>query len=281
MKTILFTGCTDGIGLEAARQLVSKGHTVLMHGRNPAKLASVAKEMGVDEKNTFLADLTDLSQVYGMAKAVKTRHETLDVLVNNAGVFTAPNTRVVTKDGLDMRWAVNTVAPYVLTKELLPIIPKHGRVINVSSAAQSPVNLQKAFPKKNGRARDADASPYASSGDFQAYAESKLGMMMWTFALAADYTDHVLVSLNPASMLGTKMVREGFGVTDGKDIGIGANILVQAAVGKQFNDASGRYFDNDRESFGRPHPDANDMNKNKALTTAMDEWLLSKQQCIN
>ena len=214
MKTILFTGCTDGIGLEAARQLVSKGHKVLLHGRDPTKLSLVAQEMGVEDASTFVADLSDISQVYAMASAVKARYDRLDVLVNNAGLFKAPNAGILTNDSIDSRVAVNTVAPYILARELLPIIPKHGRVVNVSSAAQVSVDIYKAFPKTR---RPGGHTPFSS--DFDAYAQSKLGIIMWNNALAVEYPEHILVTLNPASMLGTKMVKEGFGVA-GKDIGI-------------------------------------------------------------
>ena len=279
MKTILLTGCTDGIGLDAARQLVSKGHKVLMHGRNPSKLSSVAKEMGVEDANTFVADLSDMRQVHAMANSIKTKHDRLDVLVNNAGVLKAPGAHLLSKDGIDVRLAVNMVAPYTLAKELLPIIPKHGRVINVSSAAQAPIDANKAFPKNtNENAQAGETSPFS---DFDACAQSKLGVIMWTNALANEHPDHVIASLNPASMIGTKMVKDGFGVERGKDIRVGSDSLVQAAVGKQFARASGKYFDNDRGSFGMPHPDANNADKSRALMDAMEEWLLSKDINLN
>ncbi|CAB9528660.1 daunorubicin C-13 ketoreductase DnrU [Seminavis robusta] len=266
MKTILFTGSTDGIGLEAVRMLVGKGHRVLMHGRNANKLEAAAQELGVTD--TYTADLSDLSQVYRMASDVKAKHDRLDVLVNNAGVFKAPNADRRTVNGLDTRVAVNAIAPYILTKELLPIIPKHGRIINVSSAAQSPVDLNKALPSTGLKA--GSPSPYGQ--DFDAYGQSKLAIMMWNNVMTADHPNHILASLNPASMIGTKMVKEGFGVA-GKSLDIGRDILVEAAVGKKFERASGKYFDNDRGNFGNPHPDANNMRKCRNFVQAMDEWL--------
>lgn len=232
MKTILFTGATDGIGLAAVQQLVTKGHKVLIHGRNPSKLKSVADQLGLkpQDHQTFVADLSDLKQVYQMVKDVKDKHDNIDVLVNNAGVFKLPPGAATTNaDGMDVRFAVNTVAPYILTKELLPIIPNHGRVINLSSAAQAPVDVHQALPA------DGAKKPARFDNDFAAYAQSKLGVIMWTntFAVSSANVSSriVFVSLNPASMIGTKMVKEGFGV-EGKSLDVGADILVEAAVGK-------------------------------------------------
>ena len=279
MKTILFTGATDGIGLAAVQQLVTKGHKVLIHGRNPSKLQSVADQLGLkpQDNQTFVADLSDLKQVYQMVKDVKDKHDNIDVLVNNAGVFKLPPGAATTNtDGMDLRFAVNTVAPYIITKELLPLIPNHGRVINLSSAAQAPVDVGQALPANGAQ------KPARFDNDFAAYGQSKLGVIMWTNVLAASAANAankiVFVSLNPASMIGTKMVKEGFGV-EGKSLDVGADILVEASVGKKFGDyhrANGKYFDNDRGQFGSPHPGALDSAKNDMFVQAMDEWLESR-----
>jgi len=269
MKVILLTGSTDGIGLEAARKLRGQGHKVLLHGRNPSKLQKVARELGIIEGDTYRADLSDLSQVYSMAQDIRQTHDRIDVLLNNAGVFkTSANT--ITKDGLDVRFAVNTVAPYILTKELLPIIPKkHGRVVNLSSAAQAPVQLERAFSPINKK------GSLSGFSDNEAYAQSKLAITMWSNALAQDYPDHIIFSVNPASLIGTNMVKEAYGVS-GKPLSVGADILAEAAVGKRFASANGKYFDNDRGDFGRPHPDASHEIKNRRLVEAIESFLASR-----
>ena len=141
-KTILITGSTDGIGLAAAEMLLSMGHQVLLHGRNPEKLEktqhSLAKLPSGGRVEGYIADLSHLHEVAALAQAVAEQHTKLDVLINNAGVFTSAETR--TQDGLDVRFAVNTLAPYLLTQKLLPLLGASGRVINLSSAAQSPVD---------------------------------------------------------------------------------------------------------------------------------------------
>ena len=90
-----------------------------------------------------------------------------------------------------------------------------------------------------------------------AYAQSKLAITMWShnMALSLGDTAPALIAINPGSMLGSKMVQEGFGVA-GNDIRIGAEILVRAALDNEFSDASGKYFDNDKGQFASPHPDA-------------------------
>ncbi len=73
-------------------------------------------------------------------------------------------------------------------------------------------------------------------------------------------------------MLGSKMVKEGFGVVGG-DIRIGADILIRAALSDEFASASGRYFDNDMGGFGTPHPDVEDPDKSAAIVHALKAWL--------
>ncbi len=89
-KTILVTGATDGIGLETAKILVRKGHDVLLHGRNPEKLADVVKTLSVladdGQIESYEADLSHMSEVEVFAKEVAAKHEKSDVLINNAGV---------------------------------------------------------------------------------------------------------------------------------------------------------------------------------------------------
>ena len=252
-KTILITGSTDGIGLETARALHAKGHRVLLHGRDGGKLQRVADEL--DGAETHRADLSRLAEARSLADRARERHDRLDVLINNAGVFNAPDAR--TEDGLDIRFAVNTVAPYALTRALLPIVPPDGRVVNLSSAAQAPVDLAALRGER-------------SLGAGQAYAQSKLALTMWTIALAAELgaDGPVVVSVNPGSLLGTKMVREAFG-TRGNDVGIGVDILLRAALSDEFAGASGRHFDNDAGSFGPPHPDASDPATREAVVRAV------------
>ncbi len=254
-KKILLTGSTDGIGLEAAKMLVASGHHVMLHGRNPAKLEAVQKILsdipGTGSTEQFVADLSRMDAVEKFAQYVLESHDKIDVLINNAGVYRT--SEPVTKDGLDSRFAVNTIAPYLLTKRLLPILGTDGRVVNVSSAAQSPVD------------------PKALSGSINlpagiAYAQSKLALIMWSrnMALSLEGSGPAIISINPGSMLASKMVKEAYGV-NGRDIRIGGDILTRAALASEFATASGRYFDNDSGQFAAPHPDALDLEKSGSI----------------
>lgn len=265
-KTILITGSTDGIGLEAARLLVEKGHHVLLHGRSPSKLEAVERTLsasaGSGSVQSYRADLSQLDEVDAFASAVIEEHETIDVLINNAGVFAGPDPIVV--GGLDVRFIVNTIAPYLITQRLLPLLGRAGRVVNLSSAAQSPVDL-KALA---GRVRLSDGA---------AYAQSKLALTMWSRSLGLSLGDGgpMVVAVNPGSLLGTKMVKEAYGMA-GADVGIGADILARAALADEFAEASGQYFDNDSGRFAPPHPDALDSQKCEAVVRAIDTILAER-----
>lgn len=260
-KTLLLTGATDGIGLETAKMLAPLGHTLLLHGRNPSKLEALAKTIsaieGAGEVKTYQADLSDLAEVDAFADAVTADVQSLDALINNAGVFVMSN--ALTKDGYDARFMVNTIAPYLLTRKLLPLMTTGGRVVNLSSAAQAPVSLDALHGQR-------------ALSDGEAYAQSKLAITMWSAHLAAELGENgpVVVAVNPASFLGSKMVKEAYGRA-GHDLSIGADILVRAALSDEFAGASGRYYDNDRRSFSPPHSDAEDPAKCAQLVGVVEE----------
>ena len=104
-KTLLITGSTDGIGLETAKLIASQGHDVLLHGRNPTKLSAardlVSQVSSGGRVEAYAADLSRLDEVDSLAREVAEKHERLDVLINNAGVFGTSNP--ATDDGLDVR----------------------------------------------------------------------------------------------------------------------------------------------------------------------------------
>ncbi|KAF0675961.1 SDR family NAD(P)-dependent oxidoreductase [Profundibacterium mesophilum] len=260
MKTILITGASDGIGRETARRLATEGHHLLLHGRDPGKLDAAASELraiaGAGPVETYRAEMSQLGEVAGLAEKVAARHDRLDVLINNAGVLKSADARL--PGGLDLRFAVNTLAPALLTRRLLPSIPAGGRIIHLSSAAQAPVDLGALT----------DGRPLAA---MDAYAQSKLALTIWSQALAAELGPDgpVTVAVNPGSLLATRMVKEGFGVA-GNDIGIGADILVRAALSDAFAGASGRYFDNDAGRFAQPQAEAGDRERVRVIVEAIE-----------
>lgn len=215
---------------------------MLVHGRSSAKLEAALSELGGDATG-YLADLSDLSQVVSFARKVLNAEQHLDVVINNAGVLKAPVTR--TAEGFDLRFVVNTLAPYLLTKMLLPILPTDGRVLYLSSAAQAPVSID----ALNGK---------GELSDMEAYAQSKLALTMVSRHMAQDLPKGpVVIAINPGSLLATNMVRQGFGIS-GNDLSVGSDILTRATLDPEFSTASGLYFDNDAGRFGSPHRDALD-----------------------
>ncbi|KAB7885893.1 SDR family NAD(P)-dependent oxidoreductase [Poseidonibacter ostreae] len=262
-KTILITGSTDGIGLLTAQKLLDLGHKVLIHGRNSSKLEHSKQRLLESNKEgiieTYLADLSNISEVKKLASDISKNNNKIDVLINNAGIYKTNDK--VTKDGLDVRFVVNTIAPYLLTKALMPLLHSSSRVVNLSSAAQAPVQEE------------------ALRGeilleDSHAYAQSKLALTMWSSYLAFknEIEGLVMVAVNPKSFLGSKMVKDAYGA-QGVDINIGADILVRASLSDEFSNANGKYFDNDIEQFALPHLDATDIDKCKNIVLAIEEIL--------
>lgn len=249
IKTILITGATDGIGLETAKMLAKLGHHIILHGRNPDKLKAskdiVSKHANNAKIDSVIADLSHLDDVKSCADQIKANYETLDILINNAGILKTPNT--ITSDGFDIRIMVNAIAPYLLTQELLPIIPKDGRIINVASAAQAPVD------------HDALTGNKTDLQDMNAYAQSKLAIIMWSYSMA-HRIEQTIIPVNPGSLLASKMVKEGFGIP-GSDLSKGAEILTNLSLEDIATDKFGQYYDNDNRCFADPHPDALDIDK--------------------
>ena len=268
-KTILITGSTDGIGLETAKIFSEQGHTVLLHGRSETKLEQ-AKDtienahIQKSEVKTYCADLSDIAEVTKLADAIARDHKQLDCLINNAGVLKVPEP--LTEDGLDVRFVVNTYAPYILTQRLFPLMKTSGRILNLSSAAQAPIDL-----------RALSGHPIQMT-DMGAYAQSKLAITMWSQYMAQNIAKElgqkgpVVLAVNPGSLLASKMVKDGFGV-QGNDLRIGADILVQLALEPEYQHGSGQYFDNDKGHFAEPHSDALDPQKVDAVMRAMKETI--------
>lgn len=191
-----------------------------------------------------------------MAADIRKAHDRLDVIINNAGVLKLRDT--VTEDGHDARFMVNTFAPYVLTQALLPILASDGRVVNLSSAAQAPIDIDALHGRK-------------PLDDMAAYSQSKLAITIWTRELAKLLPKtQVAVAVNPGSLLASKMVKEGFGVA-GSDLQIGADVLRDAALGAAFADANGKYFDNDSGAFSTPHAAALDAGHAAQVMQAINE----------
>ncbi|KJD36107.1 short-chain dehydrogenase [Tamlana sedimentorum] len=255
MKNILITGSTDGIGKLTALKLAKDGHQIYLHGRSEAKLKAVINEIKAASNNKnitgFVADFSDINAVKKLAEQIKKEVSTLDILINNAGVFKSPTDKTI--DGLDLRMAVNYLAPFVLTESLVPILNTglETRIINLSSAAQATV--QKGV-------LTGDATVNAS----ESYAQSKLALTMWSFNFAKNHPNIVTIAVNPGSLLNTKMAKEAYG-QHWSPAEKGVNILYSLAVDAMHISHSGHYFDNDKGSYNKAHPDVYNMAKIKQL----------------
>src|SRR5687767_11106605 len=138
-QTVLITGSTDGLGREVARRVAALGAHVIVHGRNQERGKAVVDEIAKEGKGSarfYTADLASLSEVRTLAQTILRDYQRLDVLVNNAGVLLRD--RQVSKDGHEMHFAVNYLAGFLLTRELLPriVASTPSRIVNVASVSQ-------------------------------------------------------------------------------------------------------------------------------------------------
>jgi len=270
-KHLLITGSTDGIGKLAATSLAAEGHAVYLHGRNAEKLQrtieAVKAESGNANVSGYVADFSDLQSVRQLAAQLQKELPRLDVLINNAGIFKSPVERSDRpgSEGLDLRMVVNYLAPVVLTQHVLPLLEQAGgaRIVNLSSAAQSPVSLLALAGK-------------ATMGTQEAYAQSKLALTMWSFALAQQVRASTVLAVNPGSLLNTKMVQEAYG-QHWWSADKGAKLLHDLALAKRYEGITGQYFNNDlghpRGDFGPAHADAYDAEKIDGLLTTTKRLL--------
>ncbi len=261
--TILVTGATDGLGRGVALELAAKGATVMLHGRNPkrleAALEDVRRETGNEMLGSYLADFASLGEVRTLAERILSDHDHLDVLINNAGIIVQE--RRDSEDGFELTLAVNYLAPFLLTRLLLPLLRDStpARIVNVASAGQRPVDFSDIMLE-----RGYDA--------MKAYTRSKLAQIMFTFELAERLsgTGVSVNALHPASLMDTKMVVETFGYTM-STVQEGTDATVRLAASPELEGVTCRYFDGQRE--GRANQQAYDAEARKRL------WALSEELC--
>ena len=261
--TILVTGATDGLGKRVARELAGMGATVLLHGRSPERLGATLEELrretGSEKLGSYVADLSSLGEVRGMAERVLSEHDRLDVLVNNAGIISRE--RENSEDGHELTFAVNHLSHFLLTGLLLPLLRESApsRIVNVASAGQSPIDFGDPMLEKG----------YDAMG---AYTRSKLAQVLFTFELAGRLRDSGVTvnALHPASLMDTKMVRDAIGYTM-STVEEGAGVVVRLAASSELEGVTGRYFDGTREA--RANRQAYDPQAGRRL------WALSEELC--
>ena len=185
-KTALVTGSNGGVGLALAEKLAADGWRVILHGRDPDKLASARTRLGVGGPHEALrADLAEQGAVRQLAADVRERTDRLDALVHNAGLLRPSLER--TAAGVEVTMAVNALAPFVLTNELRPLLEAtardHGdaRVVTVSSEAHNGGRIPTTEPVALAEALGGIRGGYSS---LKAYCQSKLVATAWTLELA-------------------------------------------------------------------------------------------------
>jgi NAD(P)-dependent dehydrogenase (short-subunit alcohol dehydrogenase family) len=189
---MVVTGATNGIGLITAQVLAATGARVVLVGRSEQRLAqAVAHIQSISpdaQLDTVCADLSVQHDVYAVANHIKTNYERIDVLINNAGAYYA--TRQLSADGIEMTWALNHMAPFILTNALLDLFRQSApaRIITVSSMAHQSATIN--FDDIQGERR--------YSG-WNAYAQSKLANILFTYELAdrLQQTDITVNCLHP------------------------------------------------------------------------------------
>ena len=225
-EIIMITGSTGGLGREVALQLAGPSTHIIVHGRSVERGQEVVDELrALGSTARFLqADLGSLAQVRGLVAAVRRDYDRIDLLVNNAGIGRGQDgaPREESADGHELRFQVNYLSHFLLTRELLPLLRAGApsRVVSVSSGAQAggTIDFDDVMLER---------PPYAGS---RAYAQSKLAQVFMTFDLAEELsgTGVTATAVHPGGYLDTDMVRERGG-TANMTAAEGAAFVVNAA----------------------------------------------------
>ena len=258
-KVIMITGSTSGLGLYMANELAGYKANLLLHGRNEEKLLKIIREIQIKTGNRnihpCIAYFSSLKDVDKMASEILKTDIKLHVLINNAGIGggTPSSGREESKDGYELRFAVNYLATYHLTNKLLPLLLKStpARIVNVSSAGQRAIDFSDVMLEKN----------YEK---YQAYTQSKLAMIMMTIDLAKELKEKGVTvnALHPATYMDTFMVRES-SIKPINSIKAGADPTIRLALSEKLEGITGKYFNQDRES--KANTQAYDVNSRKTL----------------
>jgi NAD(P)-dependent dehydrogenase (short-subunit alcohol dehydrogenase family) len=250
-QTLLITGATDGLGRALARELTAGGARLLIHGRDEARGRETIEEVGRDRAEWLRADLSSLAEVRALAEQVLGSHDRLDALVNNAGIGTAApgdGRRLESADGYELRFAVNYLAGYLLTRLLVDLLERSApaRIVNVSSAGQAPIDFDDVMLERH-------------YDGVQAYCQSKLAQIMFAFDLADELRDRGVTAtcLHPATYMPTKMVHAA-GVDPVSSLDQGVRATLRLVADPELDGVSGQYFNGTRPAEPHPQADAPD-----------------------
>ena len=264
-KTILITGATDGIGKQTAKILVQQGARVLIHGQSALNVQSTLKEITQEypqaELDGYVADFSSLQAVRELAEQIQTKEPALQVLINNAGTY-SPNFQL-SKDGFELTFAVNHLAPFLLTLLLVEKIKSNSpaRIINVVSIAHTVHDLD--ISKIN------DEAGYKA---WHAYKLSKFANIVATFELAKRLEGSgVTVNCLHPGAVDTKMLHSAFPDTQGVSIEEGAKSSIYLASSDEVAEINGAYFKECKPLASAPL--TYDKEIQKALWKQCEEWV--------
>ena len=240
VKTILVTGSTDGIGRATARTLAERGCAVIVHGRNETRAATAARAIagatGNRQVTPVAADFASLAEVRAMAAQILRTCPRLDVLINNAGI--AVRHRHASADGYESTFAVNHLAPFLLTNLLLDRLRSSApaRIVNVSSGVHT-----------SGRIDFSDLQMERGFDGWQAYCNSKLANALFTCELARrlDAGEVTANFLHPG-VIDTKLLHVNFG--GGSPVAAGARTPMHLALAPEVSGVTGAYYVNQRRA---------------------------------
>jgi NAD(P)-dependent dehydrogenase (short-subunit alcohol dehydrogenase family) len=231
MKTAMVTGATDGHGRYVALGLASRGWRVVVHGRSSERAEAVVAEASGDGHEVRLADFASLASVRSLVDTL----DDVQLIVANAGIIS--HTREESADGAELTFAVNHLAHVALCEELVARDVGVERIVSVSSIGQAPFDWD-------------DPMLERSYEPWQAYMQSKLAQVCWTFDLAPIWSRRGITmdALHPATFMDTGMVRSG-GISPHNTVADGGDATLALI---EDDSATGRFFD------GRTEARAND-----------------------
>lgn len=274
-KTILITGGTDGIGKQAAKELAQMGAQVVIVGRNPEKTAAAVAEIkafsGSEKVDSLIAELSLMADVRKLAVDFRVKYDRLDVLFNNAGA--AFGWRKVTGEGFEMTWALNHLAYFLLTHELLDMLKANpgSRIVNTSSKA----NFDGTIDFDNLQAK----KKYSI---MKVYSNSKLANIMFTIVLARRLEGSGVTAncLHPG-MVDTNIGRNDNGILGrifqpfvfGRGISVekGADTAIYLCSSPKVATVSGEYWD--KRKVVKANKEAYDVDAQERLWQVSEEML--------
>jgi retinol dehydrogenase 14 len=205
-KVFVVTGATSGIGKALAVELAKTGETVVMVARDPERGSAAHREVGLASQSTSLdlqlCDLSILSSVRNLAEILKSRYETIDVLINNASVY--KRKRVVTVDGFEEMFAANHLGPFLLTNLLLEPLQEavqangSARVLNITAPSTVPLNFDDLQAERN-------------FNSLNAFGATKMANLLFTLELAQrlENTGITVNAIHPG-LARSGLMKEGF-----------------------------------------------------------------------